>query len=120
MSTPIQQAMKAIREGTVTEVQQILARHPKLFREHGQHMLERAAKSDRVDLLPVLVAAGADVNAPSLSDTPLTAAVRKGALAAAAWLLDHGADVNGRASPKDATALHAAVMEGRMDAVRFL
>ncbi len=70
--------------------------------------------------MPILVAAGIDVNAPSLGQTPLTAAVTEDAVEAAAWLLDHGADVDGRASDADATPLHEAVTEGNLEFVKLL
>ena len=112
--------MTAIREGTVSQAQQLLAKYPDLLAEHGPSMLEHAAESNRADMLPILVAAGINVNSVSLSNTPLGSAAHEGAFEAALWLLDHGADINGRASPKDATPLHNAIREGRLDMVKFL
>src|SRR5262245_13451305 len=108
MATPIQRTMTAIREGTVSQVRQLLAKYPNLLAEEGPGMLKHAAESNRADVLPILVDAGIDVNAPSLWDTPLGSAARRGAFEAVQWLLDHGADVNGRADPKASTPLHEA------------
>jgi hypothetical protein len=52
--------------------------------------------------------------------TPLGSAASRGAFEAASWLLDHGADVNGRASPDAATPLHHALRAARLDMVKFL
>jgi Domain of unknown function (DUF4375)/Ankyrin repeats (3 copies) len=120
MATSIQQTMTAIREGTVSEVRLLLAKFPDLLTEHGSDMIEHAAESNRVEMLPILVAAGIDVNAAVLSHTPLGSAVRHGAFEAAQWLLDHGADVSGRADPKGPTPLHEAIVKGRLDMVKFL
>jgi hypothetical protein len=112
--------MAEIKGGNLAGVRQVLEEHPELIGEFGPDLLECAAANDRVDVLPMLVAAGADVNAVILRDTALTSAARSGAVGAAAWLLEHGADVNGRASPKDATPLHRAVVEGRLEMVKLL
>jgi hypothetical protein len=83
-------------------------------------MLWQAAGKNRVDLLPLLLSNGADVNSSFQDVTPLTAAVGKGAFKAAAWLLDHGADVNGRASDDDVSPLHRAIDDGNLEFVKFL
>lgn len=58
MRTSIQQAMAAIREGTLPQFQQSLDEHPHLLAEHGAHMLEYAATNNRVDVLTFLIAEG--------------------------------------------------------------
>src|SRR5262245_50453294 len=120
MATPIQRTMQAIHEGTVDQVRQLLGRHPALLREHGPSMLAHAAEYDRVDTMAVLVEAGIDVNSVDLFDTPLSSAAHHWALRSVAWLLEHGADIDGRASPNDKAPLHAAIAGGRLDAVQFL
>jgi uncharacterized protein len=120
MATPIQQTWTAIRKGTPSQVRQLLTKHPELLTEHGPAMLKHAAENNLVDMLPPLVAAGIDVNAASLTHTPLGSAARQGAFEAVQWLLDHGADVNGRAEPNSSTPLHEVIMVGRLDMVKFL
>jgi hypothetical protein len=112
--------MTAIREGSPAQIRQLLPEHPKLLAEHGVEMLKYAAELNRVDVLPIIVEGGIDVNAGSSWRTPLCLAAGQGALDAAQWLLDHGADVNGRAEPKAPTPLHDAITEGRLEMVKFL
>lgn len=119
MATPIRW-MPVIRQGTAQEVEQLLATHPDLPTAQGPDILAYAARRNRADLLPYLVAAGIDVNIGTTSETPLGAAAATAAFEAAAWLLDHGADVNGRASPGQVTPLHQAIREGRLEMVKFL
>ena len=85
-----------------------------------------ACKADRVDVLPMLVARGADLEADPYRGTPLLWAAFKGRLGAARWLLDQGAGVNRRATfggpshGQGVTALHLAVQRGDLDMVRLL
>ncbi|HYV37515.1 MAG TPA: ankyrin repeat domain-containing protein [Gemmataceae bacterium] len=120
METPIGQTMTAIREGTVSEVRRLLAKYPELLAEKGPGMLAHAAESNRVDMLPILVAAGIDVNAAALTNTPLVSAASKKAFDAVQWLLDHGATIDGRAEPNCTTPLHQVIAKGYLDVVKFL
>ena len=85
-----------------------------------------AAKSDRVDVMPMLVERGARVNADPYRGTPLIWAAAKGRLAAARWLIEHAADVNQRATfggpshGQGVTALHIAAQSGQLEMVKFL
>jgi ankyrin repeat protein len=85
-----------------------------------------AAKADRVEVMPDLVARGADVNADPYRGTPLAWAAANGRLAATSWLLDHGADVNrpgsfgGPGHGERVTALHLAAQADQIDVVRLL
>jgi ankyrin repeat protein len=85
-----------------------------------------AAKCDRVDVLHLLVARGADVNGDPYRGTPLIWAASLGRLASARWLLDHGADVNRRATfggpehGNGVTALHLAAQYDRVEMARLL
>lgn len=85
-----------------------------------------AAKSDRVDALPLLVGHGADVNGDPYRGTPLIWAASIPRLAAARWLLDHGADVNRRATfggpehGEGVTALHLAAQSDHVEMARLL
>lgn len=85
-----------------------------------------AAKSDRIEVLPILVAHGAGVNGDPYRGTALIWAASKPRLAAARWLLDHGADVNRRATfggprhGEGVTALHLAAQCDHVEMVRLL
>ena len=85
-----------------------------------------AAKSDRVEVMPLLVERGARVDADPYRGTPLIWAATKGRIAAARWLIEHGANVNQRATfggpshGQGVTALHLAAQSGQLEMVRFL
>ncbi|HEX5043524.1 MAG TPA: ankyrin repeat domain-containing protein [Candidatus Polarisedimenticolaceae bacterium] len=85
-----------------------------------------AAKADRVEVLPELVARGADVNADPYRGTPLAWAAANGRWAAASWLVDHGAAVNrtgtfgGLTHGERVTALHLAAQADHAEVVRLL
>jgi hypothetical protein len=120
MATPTQNAMTAIREGTLGEFQAVLADHPNLVAESGVHMLEHAAEHDRIDVLEVLLADGVNINGSTVMDTPLSSAAKGATVETVAWLLDHGADINGKSEKNGSTPLHSAIMEGRLEMVEFL
>lgn len=85
-----------------------------------------AAKSDRTDVMPLLVARGARVDADPYRGTPLLWAATNNRRQAAGWLLDHGADVNQRATfggpshGAGVTALHLAAQSDHGEMVEFL
>lgn len=85
-----------------------------------------AAKSDRVEVMPLLVDRGARVTADPYRGTPLLWAAFNGRVAAARWLLDHGADVNQRATfggsqhGVGVTALHGAAQRDHVELSRLL
>ena len=85
-----------------------------------------ACKSDRVEVLERLVHGGARVDADPYRGTPLAWAAWCNRLAAAEWLLAHGADVNQRGTfgglshGKDVTALHLAAQCGHLEMVQWL
>jgi len=95
-----------------------------------QEMLDEAlvwaCKSDRVEVLDRLVQGGARLDADPYRGTPLIWAALGNRLRAAGWLLDHGADVNRRATfggashGQGVTALHLAVQNGHLSMVRLL
>lgn len=98
--------------------------------DHTQEVLDEAlvwaAKSGRVESMPLLLARGANVNADPYRGTPLSWATTNGRLDAMTWLLDHGADVNQRATfgglshGRNITALHLAAQSNRADAAKLL
>ncbi|MBA3557318.1 MAG: ankyrin repeat domain-containing protein [Gemmatimonadaceae bacterium] len=85
-----------------------------------------AAKSDRVEVMPLLVERGANIAADLYRGTPLLWAAGNGRVRAVTWLLQHGVDVNSRATfggmshGKDVTALHLAAQDGDLAMVKLL
>jgi ankyrin repeat protein len=85
-----------------------------------------AAKSDRVDVLELLVELGARVDADPYRGTPLIWAAFNGRVACVRGLVELGADVNQRATfggpdhGEGVTALHLAAQTGRHQAVEAL
>ncbi len=85
-----------------------------------------ASKSNRLAVLERLVTAGARVNADPYRGTPLIWAAVCNRTEAARWLLDHGADINQKATFGGAThgqgitALHMAAQYGHLAMVKLL
>jgi ankyrin repeat protein len=88
---------------------------------HGDTPAPPAAdEPSRVELIDLLVAAGADVNARNQrSVTPLHMAARYGLALTAAALLRHGADANARDANKE-TPLYRAANLGHSDVANLL
>ncbi len=88
--------------------------------------LTYAARNDRIEAMGRLTAHGADLNGDPYRGAPLLWAAWNGCRAAAAWLLEHGALVNHRATfggpghGDGVTALHLAVQTNRPEMVRLL
>jgi ankyrin repeat protein len=85
-----------------------------------------ACKSNRVAVLERLVQAGARLNADPYRGTPLIWAAVCNRAEAALWLLDHGAEINQKATfgglthGQGITALHLAAQYGHLAMVRLL
>ena len=85
-----------------------------------------ACKSDRVQVLDRLVKAGARPNADPYRGTPLIWAAAGNRTETVAWLLDHGANINQKATfgglthGQGITALHMAAQSGHMPAIKLL
>ena len=85
-----------------------------------------ACKSGRVEVLGLLLARGARVDADPYRGTPLLCAASCGRLETVGWLLDHGADVNQRATfggpshGEGVTALHLAAQQGDLPMTQLL
>lgn len=84
-----------------------------------------AAKADRTDALPLLVARGAHVNADPYRGTPLIWAAAKNRLAAAEWLLQHGATpgpatFGGPSHGEGVTPLHLAAQDDHVEMAKLL
>jgi ankyrin repeat protein len=115
--------------------------HRTYYRPHGgfpawqpsddrQEVLDEAlvwaAKSDRVEVLELLVELGAGVDADPYRGTPLIWAAANGRVASIRRLVELGADPNRRATfggpdhGQGVTALHLAAQAGRREAVETL
>jgi len=85
-----------------------------------------ACKSNRVPVLERMVRAGARLDADPYRGTPLIWAAACNRTEAAAWLLDHGANINqkgtfgGLTHGQGVTALHMAAQCGHMPMVKLL
>ena len=85
-----------------------------------------ACKSNRLGVLEPLVRAGARLNADLYRGTPLIWAAACNRAETVAWLLDHGANIDqkatfgGLAHGQGITALHMAAQYGHMPVVRML
>jgi Domain of unknown function (DUF4375)/Ankyrin repeats (3 copies) len=120
MQTPIQQVMAAICDGTIDQVRDLLGKHPETLQEKGRQMFNYAAENNRVDVLELLLAAGVDLAEPDDHESPLSAAAGEGAVEAAQWLLDHGANLNKKPIGHGTAPLHNAVRSGQIEMVEFL
>ena len=85
-----------------------------------------ACKSGRTGILARLLAAGARIDADPYRGTPLIWAAVRNRLETAAWLIDHGANVNRKATfggathGQGVTALHMAAQSGHLPMVQLL
>lgn len=114
---------KAVREGDCAVIQQLLAKEPSLVKvkdSAGYTPLHWAAIDGRKDVVALLVAKGADVNARNPQGaTPLHMACGSGRKEAAAELLKNGADMHSRDS-SDSTPMARAEAGGHKDVVVLL
>ena len=85
-----------------------------------------ACKSGRTEVLPRLLRAGARLDADPYRGTPLIWAAVCNRMETAAWLIDHGATVNRKATfgglthGQGVTALHMASQNGHLSMVQLL
>ncbi|KAL3295402.1 ankyrin repeat containing protein [Colletotrichum asianum] len=90
----------------------------------GRNPLQTAVESGHLDLIELLLGAGADVHAPAaraLGATALQLAAIKGYIGVAKMLVDLGADVNTPGSRYHGrTALEGAAEHGRIDTIQYI
>jgi len=120
MTTPYQDAITAIDTAALATLRDLLAEYPDLLEETGEELLCQAAGNNEVEILRILLDAGVDVNGANEGQTPLGSAAHKGAVEAAACLLEHGANVNAQADPLAPTPLDEAVSHGWLELTRLL
>lgn len=107
--------------GTVEAFKKFLKDNPALPQGDRNNLLGLAVEKNRVDLLPLLVEAGAGVNFVTNSQrSPLRLAAEAGHKEAALWLLDHGADIHYQADAYSSTPLHDAISSGDLNLVKLL
>lgn len=86
--------------------------------------LTYAARSGRIDAMAFLIDRGAAIDAEPYNGTALHWAIARKQHEAAAWLIDHGADINRRAGfggTRGVTPLHvAAAWDGNAEGARLL
>jgi len=116
---------EAAATGQTERLQQLIAADPSLVNSHasdGFTPLGLAVFFGQPRAVHVLLDAGADVNLASrdsMKVTPLASASAARQLEIARTLIEHGADVNARASG-DFTPLHEAAASGKLDFAELL
>ena len=90
----------------------------------GMHLAASRPCSSQIDLMEVLLNAGAPIDARDFyASTPLMIAARRGCAEAAEWLLQHGADwrkTSRSGSGIDQTALDLAKANRKIEVIRIL
>ncbi|MGG1217946.1 suppressor of fused domain protein [Priestia endophytica] len=120
----------SIEKGEYTEVISLIEEYPKALRASrhtGETPMHVAARCNHVELLQYFIENGyiVDCNFVGLEDdspiTPLQHAAAGGALEAAEWLIENGADVDGGGIPGEVTPpLIWAVQKGHLGLVKLL
>lgn len=130
MSLQLEQFLDLASRGHDQGVRNMLAAYPDLAKEavsdksikqvHGTTALHLAAFHGHVNVMDILLKAGADIHARNVvGETPLLVATSKKHLHAVEWLLDRGADANA-GSDQLYTPLMAASRAGCADCVNAL
>lgn len=103
MADPAKEIIKAAKSGHIGRIKELLAGDHSLIDardKDGSTPLHCAVWKGQQEVVAILVAAGADVNAHNENDhwgtTPLHAAAHANQPAIAQILIDHGADLNAR------------------------
>jgi len=111
----------AATEGDIEKVKSLLAEIPELVNaedDDEKTPLQYAAEAGHKDIVELLIARGADVNAKVTDGAPLHYAAHFGHKDIAELLIARGADVN--AKMYHGTPLHCAAQRGHKDIVEFL
>lgn len=89
--------------------------------QQGSRPLHLAADAGSIDVLALLLKAGADIEATdSLGRRPLSRAAAAGQSEAVEFLLDSGTEIDARNGPSNRTSLIEAAYKGRMGSTRLL
>jgi len=116
---------EAAATGQTDRVRALIEHDPALVNSYspdGFAPLSLAAFFGHPDTVDALLAAGAEVNAPSretMKLTPLASALATGHNQIARTLIEHGANVNAKGDT-DVTPLHTAAARGNIEAATFL
>jgi len=116
---------EAAATGQTDRIRALIEREPALVNSYspdGFAPLSLAAFFGHPDTVDALLAAGAEVNAPSretMKLTPLASALATGHNQIARTLIEHGANVNAKGDT-DVTPLHTAAARGNIEAATFL
>src|SRR5689334_3911787 len=116
---------EAAGTGQTQRLTELLAANPSLVNAHandGFTPLGLAVFFGHVETVKALIEAGADVNLPSresMKVTPLASASAARQLEIAGLLIEHGANVNARAT-NDLTPLHESAATGKIEFTKLL
>lgn len=116
---------EAAATGQTNRVRALIEEDPALVNSYspdGFAPLSLAVFFGHAETVDVLLAAGAEVSAPSretMKLTPLASALAAGHNQIARTLIDHGAHVNAKGD-SDVTPLHTAAARGNIEAATFL
>ena len=116
---------QAAATGQADQLRALIAKDPSLVNTYspdGFTPLGLAAFFGQADTLNALLAAGAQVNAPSreaMKMSPLGSALAVQRNDLARTLIEHGADVNAKAA-NDLTPLHTAAARGNLESAKLL
>jgi hypothetical protein len=113
--------MLAARNGEETMLDYLLQNRANLSKrnKYGDTALMLAALAGRLTVVEKLVTAGAEVDPPGISWTPLSYAAFNGHVPVMRFLLDHQAAIDAQAA-NGATALMIASRNGHLEAVELL
>ena len=85
-----------------------------------QKLLAKGCIEGNLSLVKTALANGADVNEPWFSNLPLYWAANENQIEVVKFLLDAGANIDGRSGVANRSALHEAALDGNFDLVRVL